>query len=221
MDILKIMKPFCVQNNELYADMMNPYDGGDGYVYGCDNSMFIAVPETTEGIPQGLPIFQKKAALKREGCISDACEPFLIPLKTIFDVSKKFSETEKCDECKGTGKVRYMYIDNNDEAHYKSFDCPCCNGTGLMHGNVVAIHPETKKPVSETAFVEISHEDTKLRFNLARIVIIALAAKEFGLNALEIINFGPRGAAVFRMPDGILAGLMPCIIGEVGAKIRA
>lgn len=220
MDILRIIKPFCVQNNELYESMMKPYDGGDGYVYGCDNAMFIAVPDTTEGLPMGLTMFQNKAALHRPGCISDDCEPFSIPIKTIFEITRKFSETEKCDDCKGTGNVRYVFVDSNDEAHYKRLECPCCNGTGIVAGDLNVIHPDTQKPIKETVFLEITHGDTSLRFNIARIVRIAMTAKEFGLDALEAVNFGPRGAAVFKMPDGILVGLMPCMAGLASAKIR-
>ena len=219
MDILKILKTFCVQNNELYLEMMSPYDGGDGYVYGCDNSMFLAVPDTYEGIPMGLPMNQKKAALQR--CLlGETVEPFPIPIQTILDVAKKFSEKAKCGECKGTGKVRYVFMDSDDEPHYKSLECPCCNGTGIAHGNLVVIHPDTQKPIDDTVYVEIDH-GTRVKFNLARLTIVALAAKEFDLDAIEVTNFAPNRAAIFKFPDGILAGLMPCMEGtNVQAKIN-
>lgn len=201
--------------------MMEPYDGGDGYVYACDNSMFLAVPSSTEGLPQGLVLMKNKAALSLQGVLAQIIIPFHIQLSTIFDLAKHFTEDEKCAECNGSGTVKYTYTDKQGDEHSKRFDCPRCGGSGIEQVNNLAIHPENKKPVSENAFIEIEHENTSLVFNLARIVIVALAAQSLGMDCLEITQFGKRGATVFKMPNGILSGLMPCMMSKPDAIIHA
>ncbi len=64
----------------------------------------------------------------------------LLSLQKAYDSLPKVEDEEydqeDCDECNGTGSVKWGYLDKKGNAHYKDFDCPSCDGFGFFKRNI-------------------------------------------------------------------------------------
>lgn len=64
----------------------------------------------------------------------------LLSLQKAYDslpkVENEEYDQEDCDECNGTGSVKWGYLDKKGNAHYKDFDCPSCDGFGFFKRNI-------------------------------------------------------------------------------------
>ena len=94
-DILEIVTMFCELPEGTRGQFMKPYDGGDGFIYGCDSTMFIAVPKHTPGLPEGLELKNDKAVLSVEHLLASPCK-FDISICDLFDLFKKHAVTDSC-----------------------------------------------------------------------------------------------------------------------------
>lgn len=64
----------------------------------------------------------------------------LLSLQKAYDSLPKLVDEEydmeDCDECNGTGSVKWKYLDKKGNTHYKVFDCPSCDGFGFFKRNI-------------------------------------------------------------------------------------
>lgn len=64
----------------------------------------------------------------------------LLSLQKAYDSLPKLVDEEydmeDCDECNGTGSVKWKYLDKKGNTHYKDFDCPSCDGFGFFKRNI-------------------------------------------------------------------------------------
>lgn len=108
---------------------------------------------------------------------------------------------EDCKECGGTGEVEWEYTDDNLHTHYHNFDCPKCDGYG-----VIAHKLETqtgKKVHDENAIVKIGNSF----FRWYYLDIVAKALAHIGADVIGITANDSYGMTEFVF-DGIKIGLM-------------
>lgn len=64
----------------------------------------------------------------------------LLSLQKAYDSLPKLVDEEydmeDCDECNGTGSVKWKYLDKKGNTHYEVFDCPSCDGFGFFKRNI-------------------------------------------------------------------------------------
>ena len=103
---------------------------------------------------------------------------------------------EDCKECGGFGEVEWEYTDDNLHRYFHNFDCPVCDGEGVI------IHKsEThtgKKVHDENAIVKIGNAF----FLWFYLDIVAKALKHIGADVIDITANEPCGMTEFVF-DGI------------------
>jgi len=206
--LFEVITTFCELPNGDRDVLKTPYDGGDGYIYGTNGKVFIAVPKELLPTKGQMPERPSKAIMKVVKFAQDA--DFEIPLKELFKRLKKHPGDERCPECKGKKQVTWTYF-ADDGSYMKQGDCPVCNGTGLAGGNPHTIVPGTDKPVNELACVKIKHGGVYASFFAPVIAIVANGAHLLGRTALHVVRFSETGCMLVTLPDGIFIGGMPCV----------
>lgn len=107
---------------------------------------------------------------------------------------------EDCKECGGFGEVEWEYTDDNLHRYFHNFDCPVCDGEGVI------IHKsEThtgKKVHDENAIVKIGNAF----FLWFYLDIVAKALKHIGADVINITANEPLGMTEFVF-DGIKIAL--------------
>lgn len=219
-DIFEIVTMFCELPDGTRASFRKPYDGGDGFVYGCDATMFVAVPKHTPGLPEGLQLKKDKAVLATENLVASPCK-FDIRICDLFELLKKHAASESCQECGGSGKVTWVHYDRFGDTYETEFECPVCKGTGCADSNPHAVVPGTDRSVDHEAVFEIVHNRVPIKFRAEKLAVVAIAAQMLGDDMLHVIRFEPKKCAVFELPRGIYAGVMPMVISSPCERIKA
>lgn len=110
---------------------------------------------------------------------------------------------KKCKECNGTGEVKWKYTDGHLETHYNYFNCPVCDGEGVVW-HKKEIHTG-KKAHDENAIVRMG----KLNFRWYFLDTVAKALEYIGADVVDITE-DKRNYITEFVFDGIkidLAGL--------------
>lgn len=103
---------------------------------------------------------------------------------------------EDCKECGGFGEVEWEYTDDNLHTHYHDFNCPICDGDGVITSKK-EIHTG-KKVHDENAIVKIGNAF----FLWFYLDIVAKALKHIGADVISITANEPGGMTEFVF-DGI------------------
>ena len=74
----------------------------------------------------------------------------------------------ECEECDGSGEVTYMYESKNGRDYYREYDCPICEGSGVIEGKESI--PTTRLYSKTSATIKNSSLSAG---QLARIVVTA------------------------------------------------
>ena len=107
---------------------------------------------------------------------------------------------EKCKECGGTGDVEWEYTDDNLETHYHDFECPVCEGDGVIRREK-EIHTG-KKVHDDKAIIKIGNAI----FGWYFLDIVAKALEHIEADVISITANEPLGMTEFVF-DGIKIGL--------------
>lgn len=206
--LFEVITTFCELPSGDRVRFRVPYDDGEGHICGTDGTLIIAVPK--ELMPKSsMPTMQEAAPSKITFGISDT---FYIDIKDLFKRLKRHLEAENCPECKGKGKVTWMYItDDGHDTYDRKDDCPVCGGTGKLNSNPHAIIPGADRPVSSLVAFRIKHGDTKALFFAQRLAIVANAANMLGETQLHVVSFSETGCMRIGLSNGIFLGVMPCV----------
>ena len=207
--LFEVITTFCELPSGNRVQFRTPYDDGDGHICGTDGTLIIAVPKELMPTMGNMPTNEKASPSKITFGVSDK---FDITIKDLFKRLKRHLEDENCPECKGKGKVTWMYIccDGSDTYDRKD-DCPVCGGTGKLNSNPHAVIPGADRPVSPLVAFRIKHGDTRALFFAQRLAVVANAANMLGETALHVVEFSETGCMKVELPGGIFAGVMPCV----------
>lgn len=200
---------FCtLQNDGFHKSMKKPYDGGDGYIYGCDGKMFLAVPKPLLPTKGQIPALTNRAALKvvKFGYADE----FDIPIKDLYTSLKRYPAKDRCPECNGKKKVDWTHFTESGDSYDRMDTCPVCGGTGVEASNPNAIVPGMNVPVRDTIAFRIKHGKQMAKFYIPLLAIVCRAAEMFGETALHVVAFSEFGCMKLELPNGIIAGIMPC-----------
>lgn len=156
-----------------------------------------------------LPKIQNPCQLS---CTLDAIKQALDACPLVDEVITEECE-EKCKECGGTGDVEWEYTDDDLYTHYYDFDCPKCDGKGVIRREK-EIHTG-KKVHDENAIVKIGNAIFRWYF----LDIVAKALEHIGADVISITANEPFGMTEFVF-DGIKIGMM-CITDDDGKGISA
>lgn len=108
---------------------------------------------------------------------------------------------EECKECGGTGKVEWEYTDDKSYTHFHDFDCPMCDGDGVITREKEIY--TGKKFHDENAIIKIGNAT----FHWFFLDIVAKALAHIGADVISISANDPYGMTEFVF-DGIKIGLM-------------
>lgn len=108
---------------------------------------------------------------------------------------------EDCKECGGTGEVEWEYTDDNLHRYFHNFDCPVCDGDGVI---IHKLETHTGKKVhDENAIVKIGNSF----FRWYYLDIVAKALAHIGADVISITENDHFGMTEFVF-DSIKIGLM-------------
>lgn len=207
--LFEIITTFCELPSGPRDAFRVPYDDGEGNICATDGTLIIAVPKSLMPKKGSFPARPELAPSKITFAPSDK---FDIPIKDLFKRLKRHLETENCPECKGKGKVTWVYFCNEGHDSYdRKDDCPVCGGTGKLNSNPHSIVPGADRPVSSLAAFRIKHGGTRALFFAQRLAIVANAANMLGETELHVVGFSETGCMKVALPEGIFAGVMPCV----------
>lgn len=161
----------------------------DGIVCASDGHVLISIPEdeltikynSVEKYPNGNKIISDME--------SETLRSIKIDIETLAkELTKCRFEADKlilkCKECDGTGNVEWEYEDKERNDHYKTDDCPLCDGTGKDEQN----NPFPKIIVStfdkEENVIQISIGD--LLFHPYQIYRLFMVAVSKGYKEIEM-----------------------------------
>lgn len=141
-------------------------------------------------------------------CTYKAIRQALDACPLVDDVVTEENE-EDCKECGGMGKVGWEYTDDNLHTHYHDFDCPVCDGSGVIK-HKLETHTG-KKVYDEKAIVKIGNSF----FRCYYLDIVAKALAHIGADVISVTANDSMGMTEFVF-DNIKIGLMSynCKEGE-------
>lgn len=132
-------------------------------------------------------------------CTYKAIRQALDKCPLVDEVITKENEVD-CKECGGTGEVEWEYTDDNLHTYCRDFDCPVCDGDGVI------IHKSEKhtgkKVHDENAIVKIGNSF----FRWYYLDIVAKALAHIGADVINITANDHLGMTEFVF-DGIKIGL--------------
>lgn len=161
----------------------------DDLVYASDGHVLISIPEdeltlkynSVEKYPNGYKLVSdmEKETLRSIKVDIETLAKELVRCR--FEADKVIL---KCKECNGSGNVEWEYEDRERDTHYKTEDCPLCDGTGKDEQN----HPFPKMIISsfdkEENIIQISVGDLLFHpYQLYRLFMVAVSK---GYEEIEI-----------------------------------
>lgn len=117
--------------------------------------------------------------------------------------------------------MTWIHYDRDGDTYEKEFDCPVCDGTGYAPSNPHSVVPGTDKAVDPEAVFEIVHNSVPIKFRAEKLAVVAIAAHLLGDDVLRVIRYEPKRCAVFELPRGVYAGVMPMVIHKPCERIKA
>lgn len=129
--------PFC-STDETRPSLRQPYTRG-GYTYATDGRIAVRVP-AIDGIPDRVPAIDGIPDVERapdcEG-VFRTLTPTDAPWQPIPTDLPELPDGHECPECNGRAEVRWSYRDKDGDKHERSFECPVCDGDGVIEGRPV------------------------------------------------------------------------------------
>lgn len=151
---------------------------------------------------------KKPLVLSVENLVSAFLKCDLVDEKVIV------SPEVKCEECDGTGEVEWEYCGNEKKNYYEYFDCPICEGSGVLRE---AVTRNTGRKIPEKLNNSISING--VAFDAYRLFYIVEACNELGVETVFITSLGKPGScdpAVFKLNEHCEVVLMP-----IGSKYES
>ena len=108
-----------------------------------------------------------------------------------------------CDECDGDGTVEWEYISSSGCRHTQYFDCPICEGSGVIADAVV--RKTGKKCALDDDIISIQ----SLKFRTALIAKMCATMELLSIDKVEYIARHQAKGNRFRLADGIEVIIMP------------
>ena len=199
----------CVAEEDALRPVFEkPYDGVDGWVYGCDRRMFVrirkeccdgAYPENAKGCVTADMVGWGCDLYVAVGELASA-----IGRCPLVDEEVGGEEEVECEECDGEGTVECEYWSSVKGRYYSiTCECPVCEGLGYVAKDDVV--KTGRKVVDPTAIVAIDGIGFKVMF----LQTLKEVAEMLGVEVLHIVNLGKARAMVVQLTDDVQFGVMP------------
>ena len=185
----------------------------DNKVFATDGFALIAMPKdkiNTEGVWSGEKtvlgsIYPMKKEFEQVISFSQLSEMMkLVPL--VDEVVEK-DETAECKECDGSGEVTYLYESKSGRTYEYEYECPICEGTGVI-GDIVEI-PTGRKIADPKGTCKIKESV----FHIKQINRIYEVMKLLGNKDLILCGVNSKGVHLFLIEDVEII-VMPTLNGD-------